>query len=119
MAKIDLIDPSVNLLLIDCELRRVEGFREAYVRIPDLTVFFRYFLEPGFSGEFDFAAALSQVHLAVCRYLALPVDADTSSGAILFDFLVSPQWKEWIEAHRTIVSPIDAIKSYMQRGSGE
>jgi hypothetical protein len=112
LAKIDLIDPNVKLLLIDCELRRAEGFREVYVRIRDLSVLLRYFLEPGFSGEFDFAAVLSQVHFAVCRHFGLSTNPDSFSCKILWDFIVSPRWKEWIEAHRAIPSTAEAIKSY-------
>src|SRR5262245_3128061 len=113
LAKVDLIDPNVKLLLIDCELRRFEGFREAYVRIPDLKVLWRYFLEPGFSGEFDFIAMLRQVHLAVCRHFGLSPDPHSSYCEILWDFVVSRQWKEWIEAHRAIPSTEEAIKAYM------
>ena len=114
LAKIDLIDPNVKLLLIDCELRRAEGFREAYVRIPDLAVLLRYFLEPGFSGEFDFDAVLRQVHFAVCRHFGLSTDPDSIGCEILWDFVVSPRWKEWIEAHRAIPSTMEAIKAYMR-----
>ena len=113
LAKIDLIDPNVKLLLIDCELRRFEGFREAYVRIPDLKVLLRYFLEPGFSGELDFGAVLRQVHFAVCRHFGLSTDPHSSGCEILWDFVVSRQWKEWIEAHRAIPSTTEAIKAYM------
>jgi hypothetical protein len=112
LAKIDLIDPNVKLLLIDCELRRAAGFREVYVRIPDLSVLLRYFLEPGFSGEFDFGAVLSQVHFAVCRHFGLSTNPDSFSCKILWDFVVSPRWKEWVEANRAIPSTMEAIKSY-------
>jgi hypothetical protein len=112
LAKIDLIDPNVKLLLIDCELRRAEGFREVSVRIPDLSVLSRYFLEPGFSGEFDFGAVLSQVHFAVCRHFDLSTNSDSFSCKILWDFVVSPRWKEWINTHRAIPSTTEAIKSY-------
>ena len=112
LAKIDLIDPNVKLLLIDCELRRFEGFREAYVRIPNLSVLLRYFLEPGFSGEFDFGAVLTQVHFAVCRHFGLSTDPHSCGCEILWDFVVSRQWKEWIEAHKAIPSTTEAIKAY-------
>jgi hypothetical protein len=113
LAKIDLIDPNIKFLLIDCELRRFEGFREAYVRIPDLKVLWRYFLEPGFSGEFDFMAMLRQVHFAVCRHFGLPPGPHSNGSEILWDFVVSRQWKEWIEAHRAIPTTEEAIKAYM------
>ena len=113
LAKIDLIDPNVKLLLIDCELRRFEGFREAYVRIADLNVLLRYFLEPGFSGEFDFGAVLRQVHFAVCRHFGLSMDPHSCGCEVLWDFVVSRQWKEWIEAHKDIPSTTEAIKAYM------
>jgi hypothetical protein len=112
MAKIDLIDPRVNLLLIGCELRRAEGFREAYVRIPDPSVLFRYFLEPLFDEEFGFDAVQRKVHLAVCRHFGLVVAPDTSGVEVLFDFVVSPRWKEWAEAQGPILSTKEAIEAY-------
>jgi hypothetical protein len=112
LAKIDLIDPNVKLLLIDCELRRFEGFREAYVRIPDLKVLLRYLLESGFSGEFDFMTMLRQVHFAVCGHFGLSPDPHSSGCEILWDFVVSRQWKEWIETHQDIPSTEEAIKAY-------
>jgi hypothetical protein len=112
MAKIDLIDPSVNLLLIDCELRRVEGFREAYVRIPDLNVLLRYFLEPGF--PFEFNVLFRQLHLDLCRHLGLPVGADESCCAVLSDFLMSPRWKEWVATHTVTLSAKEAVLAYVQ-----
>jgi hypothetical protein len=76
-------------------------------------VLLRYFLEPGFSGEFDFDAVLRQVHFAVCRHFGLSTAPDSSGCEILWDFVVSPRWKEWIEAHRAIPSTTEAIKAYM------
>jgi hypothetical protein len=114
MAKIDLIEPRLSLLLLDCELRLGQQLPEAYVQIPDLGVLLRYYLEPGFSGEIDFDALKSQLDFAVCRHLGLPVDADLTGAEVLLDFLGSHRWEEWIEAHRTILSPLGAVKAYAQ-----
>jgi len=112
MAKVDLIDPKVKLLLIDCELRRVEGSRDAYVRIQDVSALFRYFLEPGFDGEVGFEAVQRGIHLALCGHFGLMVDAGTTGGGVLSDFLTGPGWKKWIETHRTILSTKEAIVEY-------
>jgi hypothetical protein len=115
MAKIDLIEPRINLLLFDCELRLGQQIPDAYVQIPDQTVLLRYFLEPGFSGEIDFDALLRQLDFAVRRHLSLPMDSD-GYGEILVDFLESPRWEEWVEAHPTELTLLEAIRAYARCG---
>jgi hypothetical protein len=113
MAKVDLIEPRINLLLFDCELRLGQQLPEAYVQIPDPAVLLHYYLGPEFVGEIDFGALARELDCAVLRYLGLPADAD-GHAEILLDFLESPRWEEWVEAHPVTLSAKEAVLAYVQ-----
>jgi hypothetical protein len=113
MATVDFIDTRVNLLLFDCKLFLLRDLGEAYIQIPDLRALLRYYLEPGFSGDIDFHDLLSQMDTAVCKYLGLPDKAHKNAGEVLYDFIDSPGWEEWIGASRSIPSELEAVKAFM------
>jgi hypothetical protein len=113
IAKLDLLDVEHGLLLFDCELQVVDDFSEVYVKVPDLRVLLRYFLEPGFCGEIDFSELLNEMNHALCRYFGLSgYTAETSCDA-LYEFVRSPQWCRWLREHHQVPSAKQAVLDFV------
>jgi hypothetical protein len=111
VAKLDLIHTDYKLLLFDCELHLVDG-DDAYVKVPDLRVLLRYYLEPGFCGEIDWEELLDQMSVAVCKYFGLPTESVRTSGEVLDEFLRGPRWPDWIRANQIVPSELEAVVDF-------
>jgi hypothetical protein len=118
VAKLDLIDVDYDLLLFDCELHVDDDFSEVYVKVPDLRVLLRYFLEPGFCGEIDFAELLNEMNYAVCRHFGLTDYTAETSGDALYEFLHSPRWSRWLRDHHAVPSPKQAVLDFVAARRG-
>jgi hypothetical protein len=116
IAKVDLIDVDHDLLLFDCELHVVDDFGEVgevYVKVPDLRVLLRYFLEPGFCGEIDFSELLNEMNHALCVYFGLSGHTAETSCDALYEFVRSPQWRRWLRDHHAVPSEKQAVLDFV------
>ena len=113
VAKLDLIDVDYDLLLFDCELHVVEDLSEVYVKVPDLRVLLRYFLEPGFCGEIDFSKLLNEMNYAVCRHFGLTDCTAETSNDVLYEFVCSPRYHQWFRDHRARPSSMQAVLDFV------
>jgi hypothetical protein len=113
VAKLDLIDVDHDLLLFDCELQVDDDFGEVFVEISDLRVLLRYFLEPGFCGEIDFGELSNERKYAVCRHFGLADYAGETSNDVLYEFLRSPRWPQWLREHHPVPSAKQAVLDFV------
>jgi hypothetical protein len=61
VARVDFIHRDYKFFLLNCKLRCDRELEEADVCLSDQSPLLRYHLEPGFSGEIDFAQLLNQL----------------------------------------------------------
>ena len=72
----------------------------------------RYYLEPDFSGEIDFAELLHQLDSAVCYFLGI-VECGRPPFEVLYDFVTGPRWPEWLASHDEVPTLPSALLDYM------
>jgi hypothetical protein len=113
VAKVDFVHADYKMFLFDCELCRRDDPVEASVQTTDPRALMRYYLEPGFRGEIDFAELVDQLNIALCRYYELPDDTSRTSSEVLDEFLSGPRWQEWIHTHQTVPSVQAALLDYL------
>jgi len=112
IAKVDFVHRDLKLLLFKCELVCSHDSAEASMALSDSFPLLRYYFEPDFSGEIDFAELLNQLNSAVCRFLGI-VECDRPPDHVLYDFMAGPRWPEWLASHDEVPTLPSALLDYM------
>jgi len=115
MKRVDFVHRDLKLLLFKCELVCSPGSAEASMALSDPTPLLRYYLEPDFSSEIDFAELLSQLDSAVCHILGI-VECGRPPDHALYDFVTGPRWPEWLASHDEVPTLPSALLDYMPCG---